>query len=171
MIGTHASIRHPLRAAAILAGVVALVLLVWFQPQKLFQDSRVNESLPQVESGQNAGHDEGAEVQGGIETLLAGTFGPLAHDGKGRAKLIELANGDRYIRFQDFEVENGPDLRVYLTASPTNFEQRFVDLGELKGNIGNQNYVVPDSVDTGRFNNVLIWCRRFSVGFAVAGLR
>jgi hypothetical protein len=45
-----------------------------------------------------------------------------------------------------------------------------VDLGKLKGNIGNQEYVIPADVDVSRFNTAVIWCRRFSVGFGEAPL-
>jgi hypothetical protein len=79
------------------------------------------------------------------------------------------------VRFEDFEVENGPDLRVYLSRADADAPQRelagdFVDLGDLKGNIGDQNYLVPGSVDLTRYRSAVVWCRRFSVGFAVAPL-
>jgi hypothetical protein len=45
-----------------------------------------------------------------------------------------------------------------------------VELGALKGNQGDQNYDVPESVDLGKYRAVTIWCRRFSVNFATAPL-
>ena len=47
----------------------------------------------------------------------------------------------------------------------------WIDLGKLKGNIGNQNYVIPDDVDIGIHNSVTIWCKPFDVIFSVAVLR
>ena len=46
----------------------------------------------------------------------------------------------------------------------------FVELGELKGNIGDQNYDLPASVDLARYRAVTVWCKRFSVNFATAPL-
>jgi len=41
----------------------------------------------------------------------------------------------------------------------------YVDLGDLKGNIGSQNYEIPGEVDTDRFSTAVIWCVRFGVAF------
>lgn len=41
-------------------------------------------------------------------------------------------------------------------------------LGNLKGNIGNQNYAVPAAIDLEKYQSAMIWCQRFSVGFGVA---
>lgn len=46
----------------------------------------------------------------------------------------------------------------------------FVDLGDLKGNIGAQNFVIPDDVDLSRYNTVSVWCVRFRVVFGTAAL-
>ena len=73
----------------------------------------------------------------------------------------------------NFEVDNGPDLRVYLVAGPARDESGvddFEDLGALKGNQGNQQYELPSGVDLERYSTVVIWCRAFSVNFARAPL-
>lgn len=116
-----------------------------------------------------------SQAEPAIETLGAGRFRALAHPVSGRAKLLELPNGDLYLRFENFTVENGPDLRVYVsTAKATSdadaFGSDFIDLGALKGNVGDQNYRVPAAATRGQRTSAVIWCRRFSVGFAVAPL-
>ena len=73
----------------------------------------------------------------------------------------------------NFEVDNGPDLRVYLVAGPARDESEvddFEDLGALKGNKGNQQYELPPQLDLARYSTVVIWCRAFSVNFARAPL-
>ena len=73
----------------------------------------------------------------------------------------------------NFEVDNGPDLRVYLVAGPARDESGvddFEDLGALKGNKGNQQYELPPQLDLERYSTVVIWCRAFSVNFARAPL-
>ena len=76
----------------------------------------------------------------------------------------------------DFETSNGPDVHVYLVAADDALDSAavtragFVEVGPLKGNIGDQNYELPASVDLGRYRAVTIWCKRFSVNFATAPL-
>jgi hypothetical protein len=45
-----------------------------------------------------------------------------------------------------------------------------VDLGSLKGNIGDQNYELPLNADLAKYRAVTIWCKRFSVNFGTAPL-
>ena len=45
-----------------------------------------------------------------------------------------------------------------------------VDLGALKGNIGEQNYDVPAELDLNKYRAASIWCRRFRVNFGAAPL-
>jgi hypothetical protein len=47
----------------------------------------------------------------------------------------------------------------------------YVDLGALKGNVGNQNYAIPADVDLTDLSSVTIWCDRFNVSFGAAELR
>lgn len=58
------------------------------------------------------------------------------HQGSGRAALLQLADGTRFLRLEDFSVTNGPDLHVYLAtgSAPTGRSDLgdFVDLGEFR---------------------------------------
>jgi hypothetical protein len=79
------------------------------------------------------------------------------------------------VRFDRFRTSNGPALKVYLSAAPATgpadaFDDRYVNLGDLKGNIGEQNYAVPGDVDLARYRSVVVWCKRFSVPFGAAAL-
>lgn len=105
--------------------------------------------------------------------LSAGRFESVRHEAQGRAQAIELGRGGRVLTLTNFEVDNGPDLRVYLVAGPAMSEEDvddFEDLGGLKGNVGNQQYEIPADVDIDRYSTVVIWCRAFSVLFARAPL-
>jgi hypothetical protein len=95
------------------------------------------------------------------------------HSGTGSATLYELPDGARILRFEAFEVTNGPDLRVYLAplgADGTPQVDAGVELGPLKGNVGDQNYDVPADLDLSQPLAVVIWCEPFSVTFATASL-
>ena len=80
------------------------------------------------------------------------------------------------VRFEDFRTTNGPALVVYLArhASPTSaadvLDGGFVNLGKLKGNVGNQNYVIPAGTAIDDYNSVVIWCELFDVLFSPAPL-
>jgi Electron transfer DM13 len=47
----------------------------------------------------------------------------------------------------------------------------FIDLGTIKGNIGDQNYTLPRDVDLSKYEAVSVWCERFRVNFGAAPLR
>ena len=112
-----------------------------------------------------------------VALLEGGFFGADAfHQGKGSATVYDLGDGSRVLRFEDFEVTNGPDLRVLVTPDPNPFdhaalaEAGYTELGRLKGNIGNQNYDIPPEVDTDSIGSVIIYCKPFAVIFSVAPL-
>jgi hypothetical protein len=174
--------------AVVLVSVAAAAAFVftYFEPHKLFIDDTVNEAVPEsagiVESESSVTAD-GSETPSPAETsepgpprtLSRGPFHGLEHETSGEALLLELADGRRFLRFEDFETSNGPDLRVYLSEIPAGddwfaYGERFVDLGALKGNIGDQNYAIPKGTDLSRFRSAVVWCRQFSVGFGVAPL-
>jgi hypothetical protein len=102
---------------------------------------------------------------------LIGNFvgaGDGFHNAEGVAKIIQLADGTDILRLENFKATNGPDLYVYLSTDKTNAD--IVNLGRLKGNIGNQNYLIPAGTDITKYNTTLIWCRAFSVIFGSAQL-
>ena len=102
-----------------------------------------------------------------IMTLAQGSFtGLTGHTVNGEAVVLNDGTEQRFLRLENFESTNGPDLNVYLRAE----DGEIVDLGDLKGNIGNQNYEIPPDVDLERFNTVQIWCVRFGVNFGEAVL-
>ena len=110
------------------------------------------------------------------EQLASGRFHSNAHETRGLATIVRLADGRRVLRLTEFATSNGPDVRVYLVAAADAQDEAavkaagFVDLGELKGNIGDQNYEIPAGLDLTRYRAVSIWCRRFSVNFGAAPL-
>ena len=90
------------------------------------------------------------------------------HDAQGIAKVLPLEDGSQILRLEEFRSTNGPDLYVYLATDK--HASDFVNLGELKANQGNQNYEIPDDVNLEEYNQVLIWCKAFSVLFGNAEL-
>ena len=109
--------------------------------------------------------------------LAGGSFeGASGHAVEGTATAYRLSDGSRVLRLEDFESDNGPDLKVWLvkTASADGeaiLEAGHASLGALKGNQGNQNYDLPAELDLDQYEAVSIWCERFSVNFGTAPLQ
>lgn len=109
--------------------------------------------------------------------LLDGTFTFIdaVHNGEGTATVYQLADDSRVLRFENFRVTNGPQLHVILSKnSPDSIfgdvGDDYIDLGALTGNVGNQNYAIPDDVDLDEYHTVIIYCVPFSVVFSTAPL-
>ncbi len=133
----------------------------WYLASPLWIDRVVSESLP-------------AELQ--LTTQSTGAFvgADTVHQGKGQATVLRSGTGANVLRLTDFEVTNGPDLKVYLAVSESPekasdvLDGGWISLGPLKGNIGDQTYVIPADVDPAKYGSVVIWCEQFSVLFAHA---
>ncbi|MEM1332708.1 MAG: DM13 domain-containing protein [Actinomycetota bacterium] len=124
-----------------------------------------------VETSGDASAEPATEqaAAGEVVTELSGQFtGTSRYDVSGDALVLGNGTGQRFLRFENFESNNGPDLNVYL-FNPDD-PNDFIDLGDLKGNIGDQNYEIPVDVDLDRYSQVSIWCVRFSTGFGFADL-
>ncbi len=162
-----------LLAAGAFAALTFAAGVAYFQPQKLFINQRVNEAIPAATTARQAPQ---ASTAAPSETVLSSSsLHSLEHQSSGTVLLIRLADGRRILRLENLATSNGPDLRVYLSTMPASadwhsYDRDYVDLGALKGNLGNQNYTVPNSVDIARYRSAVIWCRQFKVGFAVGPL-
>jgi hypothetical protein len=96
------------------------------------------------------------------------------HEGVGTAVILQQGD-QRVLRFEDFRVTNGPDLHVILSKSADPISSgalgdEHIDLGSLKGNMGNQNYELPADLDLSEYQSVVIYCQPFHVIFAAATL-
>jgi hypothetical protein len=122
------------------------------------QNSTVNENMSETSMTKNT-------------KPLMGNFvdaGDGFHKAQGVAKVINLADGKTFLRLENLKTTNGPDLYVYLSTGKDVSD--IVNLGRLKGNIGNQNYEIPTGTDLAKYNTVLIWCKAFSTLFGSAKL-
>lgn len=133
-----------------------------FRPERLFINQKVNEQFPTASAATNQ--------------VASGEFHDGAHETKGMASVFQLADGKKTLRLTNFSTSNGPDVHVYLVAAndakdaDTVTKAGFLDLGSIKGNIGDQNYDLPENVDLAKYRAVTIWCKRFSVNFGTAPL-
>jgi Electron transfer DM13 len=187
--------KRKLIIGAVIVGVPVLAL-GWWLGSPLFLDTEVSEEFPlsagavvpddmTQEDVEAALVDAAGEPDATIEedmptsapvVLSSGQFEDFdnSHKGSGTATIYEIEDGNYVLRLEDFEVTNGPDLRVYLVpdADPQGSDDviGYVELGPLKGNIGDQNYEIPPGTDVSKYGSVVIYCSPFNVIFSVATL-
>ena len=183
--------------AAVIIGIPAL-LIAWWLFSPLFIDREVNEEFPMSAGAEIPDDMTQEEVEGVMldaseepdtvenepmpemsqlrEVLASGPFRDADdfHRGSGTATLYDLGPEGRFLRLEDFEVTNGPDLHVLLVPNSDPMTRDdvsgYVDLGSLKGNIGDQNYQIPAGLDLSEYGSVVIYCQPFHVLFSVASL-
>ncbi|GAU66519.1 hypothetical protein SSP35_03_01670 [Streptomyces sp. NBRC 110611] len=158
--------------------VAAGIGLYLFQPWKAFTKNEVNEALPAATAAASpsAPADPSRQQPNPSKKELAnGRFVTHEHATSGTARTVRLADGGHVLRLEDLKTSDGPDVRVYLStreagAVKAGLGDGAVELGKLKGNLGNQNYTVPAGTDLSKFRSAVLWCERFSVSFGAADL-
>jgi Electron transfer DM13 len=146
--------------------VAVAVLAAWyeFRPERLVVNRHVDEAMPNALGVSSA------------QPLESGRFYSILHPTEGTATIYQMGDGTRVLRLTSFSTSNGPDVHVYMVAADdakdvaTVQRAGFIDLGVLKGNIGDQNYKLGNDLDLAKYRAVSIWCKRFSVNFGAAAL-
>lgn len=189
-------------AGSVIVLAVPLLALAWWLGSPLFIDQTVDEQFPlaamavvpdtmsmadaeatmvAAAASDDAMDEVMVDAMGTLlapEALRSGQFrdADSFHTGAGTATIWDLGNDERALRFEQFQVRNGPDLRVFLAVHPDPMgrsdvlDDGYVEISALKGNIGNQNYDIPPDVDLEMYNSVVIFCWPFRVVFSVAPL-
>ncbi len=146
--------------------VLIALFVAWyeFRPERLYVNRAVNEAMPTTLGGSPA------------QALESGTFYSILHPTEGTATIYRMADGTRVLRLTNFKTSNGPDVHVYMVAADdakdndSVLRAGFIDLGIIKGNIGDQNYTLGPDVDLAKYRAVSVWCKRFSFNFGAAPL-
>ncbi len=179
------------------AAVIVIIAGLVFQPWLLFVDVRVADAIPAPRASSHAAMtpvDLPTPVPGssaaatasptpaapaGPVDLLTGSLISHEHDTSGTVRVIENPDGTRQLALVGLSTSNGPDVHVWLSAGPvvegrdgwyTAASYDHVDLGPLRGNLGDQLYDIPAEVDLSIFRTVDLWCERFAVSFGAAAL-
>ncbi|MDF1658034.1 MAG: DM13 domain-containing protein [Verrucomicrobiales bacterium] len=103
------------------------------------------------------------------EVITSGTFvGKSDHVTKGGASIEQDADGNYIVVLgEDFSLDGAPDPKVGLGKDGY---KKNAELGKLEKKKGKQVYSIPANFDPADFNEIWIWCERFSVPLGVAKL-
>lgn len=166
-----------------------LFVLGWWLGAPLFFDREIKEVFPtptptisvektETNSAPETVKTETDETKSKPAILALGEFqdGDSYHKGKGTARIYEMSDGSRLLRLENFSVTNGPDLFVYASEHPSPntsaevHQGKAVQIAALKGNLGEQNYELPEDLDLEKIKSIVIYCRAFGVVFSTAAL-
>ncbi len=143
------------------------------------RDSLMEEMMAEAVARPATVVDEPMEMAAAEVPLVVATGrfrdGDAIHKGSGVASLYRLPDGRHIVRLEDFEVTNGPALVVLLAGAfdpqdAKEVKRKYIKLGDLKGNKGNQNYEIPADINPNFYRSVVIWCDLFDVLFSTATL-
>ncbi|HKW35987.1 MAG TPA: DM13 domain-containing protein [Candidatus Acidoferrum sp.] len=155
---------HTRKIAFAALAVVLFVAWYAFRPEGLFINRRVHEEMPANSSSK-------------VQVIESGAFYGIAHPTEGTATIYRMGDSVLMLRFTNFKTTNGPNVHVYLVAADDAKDNDvvrhsdFIDLGPIKGNIGDRNYALGSDLDLSKYRSVSIWCKRFSLNFGVASLK
>jgi hypothetical protein len=102
-----------------------------------------------------------------IYQLRTGNFTPSGNISKvnGVSRILSVGDNE-FLRFERFNITNGPELHVYFTNKGDLANSK--DLGTLKGNIGPQNYFLGNTAN--QYDTVVIASKPFKMVYAKAML-
>lgn len=122
----------------------------------------------------------------GANQIRSGTFRTidLIRGAQGRIAIYEI-NQQRTLRFESvseettaptFQTVRAPDLHVIFTRNPDPLDAvgvgvDYIDLGPIKGTIGNQTYTVPASVDFSLYPVLALYSPTLNMVISTATLR
>ncbi|ASJ71986.1 DM13 domain-containing protein [Granulosicoccus antarcticus] len=101
------------------------------------------------------------------DVSATGTFsGDNKHVTTGQVSLVKTDEGMSIVLGADFSLDNAPYPSVGLGKDG----EFLLDIAKLKSLSGEQTYLLPASVNISDFNEIYIWCEKFSVSLGSAKL-
>ncbi len=112
-----------------------------------------------------------ATVANAASSVIAqGTFtGASDHVTTGGISVIKTANGAVLVLEGDFSLDGAPDPKLgFGKNGKYDAKSKIAHLGKIKGL---QVYKIPASIDPSKYNELYVWCEKFSVPLGVAKLK
>lgn len=107
---------------------------------------------------------------GAAEVISSGSFkGASNHQTKGKVTVV-TEDGQTVVKLNSgFNLDGAPDPKVGFGANGKYDKES--KLGALRSNSGAQSYPVPADLDVSGYDEVYIWCEKYSVPLGVAKLK
>lgn len=144
-------------------------------PQGMTQQ-QVEETMMSASKSETAANEAMPSAADTGKIVARGSFKSADdfHKGEGTATVYRVGS-DLVLRFESFRSTNGPDLHVLLVrhAAPktsADVKSGYIEVAKLKGNIGSQNYTLPQGINLADYPTVVIYCKPFHVVFSTATL-
>jgi hypothetical protein len=103
------------------------------------------------------------------QVLARGQFvGKKGHKTSGGVAVVKTAKGMAVVLEPDFSFDGAPDPKLGFGRNGYDPASQF---SALKANQGTQRYEIPESLTPGAYNEIWVWCERYSVPLGVAKLR
>jgi len=97
----------------------------------------------------------------------AGSFSGLnGHVTTGGVSIEKSGDGYQIVIAEDFFFDGAPDPKAALGKDGKYDPATLIEL--LRSNTGAQSYDVPAGIDVSVYNEVYIWCEKYTVGLGVA---
>lgn len=96
---------------------------------------------------------------------------------EGEVTIYRLSDSTRLLRFnEEFTSARAPDIHIILTRNPDPSDEQgvgvdYIDIGELRGNFGAQNYTIPESADFSRYPVMALYSVEFDQVLATLTIR
>ncbi|MEP7268310.1 MAG: DM13 domain-containing protein [Saprospiraceae bacterium] len=103
-----------------------------------------------------------------LTVLALGNFTNGAHTTTGTVKLTKDGSGKKYLVFENFKTESGPDIRLWIAEDKD--AKGYIELSK-NVQLGSYKVDLASDIDTGKQKYILIWCKAFSVLFGSAELK
>ncbi|MFQ5774284.1 MAG: DM13 domain-containing protein [Kiloniellaceae bacterium] len=105
----------------------------------------------------------------GDEVIARGSFtGKKGHATSGGVSVVKTAKGTVVVLDPDFSFDGAPDPKLGFGKNGYDKSAKF---SVLRSNRGKQTYDIPASIDPADYNEIWVWCERYSVPLGVAKLK
>lgn len=112
--------------------------------------------------------EQAADLQD--STLHSGTFsGRNDHIVTGAVSVVQAGDHKFIVLGPDFSLDGAPDPKIGF-GSDENYDPD-TSFTPLENTTGAQRYEIPSNIDLSKYNEVYIWCDKFSVALGVAPIK
>jgi hypothetical protein len=120
------------------------------------------------------------EQPSGSQIIVTGQFASIdsVRQASGNLTIYQNPDGTRLLHIEEnFRISRAPEMHLILTRNPdpmaesTGVGVDYIDIGVLRGNVGQQNYTIPPSVDFNRYPVLAIYSSQYDAVLGTATLQ